>query len=329
MSDPDRERQRRAFLARADWGDAMPAPLAGDASARCYARLSRGEATAVLMDDPPPGNSVSAFVRIAGLLRGMGYSAPEVLAADDVQGFALLEDFGDDSFSALLAGPAAATLEPTLYEAAANFLIDLHRQPVPPDLRRYDADWMLDDARLFLESLADGVAEASMTTEFETAWRGPLEEAAAGPQALCLRDFHAGNLMWLPARDHLGRVGLLDFQDARLGPAAYDLVSLLQDARRDLANGLEGAMVARYLQASTGLDEAAFSTAYPVLGAQRAVRIIGVFHRLARRDGKPAYLSHLPRVWRHLHRNLAHPVLAPVRDWFGRWCPERMEHAAP
>lgn len=329
MSDLDRERQCRAFLARAGWGDAAHAPLAGDASARRYARLSRGEATAVLMDDPPPEYSVAAFVGIARLLRDMGYSAPDVLAADEVRGFALLEDFGDDSFSALLAGPAAATLERTLYEAAIDFLIDLHHRPVPSGLRRYDADWMLDDAKLFLASIGSGTANTSMATEFEAAWREPLEEVAARSQVLCLRDFHAGNLMWLPARDGLGRVGLLDFQDARLGPTAYDLVSLLQDARRDLADGLEAAMVSRYLQASTALDETALRTAYAILGAQRAVRIIGVFHRLARRDGKPAYLAHLPRVWGHLYRNLAHPVLAPVRSWFDRWYPERPETPAP
>ena len=325
----ERERERRAFAADAGWGDAAEMPLAGDASARRYARLTQGDGTAVLMDDPPSGHSVAAFVRIAHLLRGMGYSAPEILAADDSHGFALLEDLGDDSFSALLAGPASASLERTLYEAATDVLVDLHRQPAPSGLRRYDADWMLDDAKLFLESLADEAADASTAAEFEAAWRGPLEEAAAGLQALCFRDFHAGNLMWLPARDGLGRVGLLDFQDARLGPTAYDLVSLLQDARRDLANGLEGALVMRYLQASTGLDEAAFRTAYAILGAQRAVRIIGVFHRLARRDGKPAYLAHLPRVRGHLDSNLAHPVLAPVRAWFDRWCPERPETPAP
>ena len=331
MSDPGatRERQCRAFLARAGWSDAAHAPLAGDASARRYARLSQGDGTAVLMDDPPPGHAVAAFVRIARLLQGMGCSAPDVLAADEVQGFALLEDLGDGSFSALLAGPAAPSLERTLYEAATDFLIDLQRQTVPFGLRFYDADWMLDDARLFLESIDGGTANTSLAAEFEVAWREPLEEAAAGPQVLCLRDFHAGNLMWLPARDGLGRVGLLDFQDARSGPTAYDLVSLLQDARRDLGAGLEAAMMSRYLNASPGLDEAAFRAAYAVLGAQRAVRIVGVFHRLARRDGKPAYLAHLPRVWAHLDRNLAHPALAPVRAWFERCCPERTEKPAP
>ena len=323
-----RERQCRAFAADAGWGYAAHAPLPGDASARRYTRLTQGGATAVLMDDPPPGHSVGAFVGIASLLRDWGYAAPEVLAVDEAQGFVLLEDFGNDTFSALLAESAAASLERTLYEAATDFLIDLHRQPVPPDLPSYDPGWMLNDAALFLETAIDASASPPMTADFEVAWRSPLEEAAAGPQALCLRDFHVGNLMWLPAQGEIGgarsglrHVGLLDFQDARAGPAAYDLVSLLQDARRDLGSGLEAAMVARYLHASPGLDEAALRSAYAVLGAQRAVRIVGVFHRLAHRDGKPAYLAHLPRVWRHLDTNLAHPTLAPVRAWFDRWVP--------
>ena len=206
---------------------------------------------------------------------------------------------------------------------------------MPPDLPRYDPDWMLSDAALFLETAIGDEVEPAMAAEFEAAWRGPLEEATQGPAVLCLRDFHAGNLMWLAARGDggygtsgVGRIGLLDFQDARLGPAAYDLVSLLQDARRDLGAGLEAAMVARYLGASPDLDENLFRAAYAILGAQRAVRIIGVFHRLARRDGKPAYLAHLPRVWRHLDANLAHPALAPVRAWFERWVPPRVRSPA-
>ena len=331
----EREGQRRAFVARAGWGDATHRPLAGDASARHYERLTRSDATAVLMDDPPPGHSVSAFVRIAHLLRRMGYGAPEILAVDDAQGLALLEDFGDDSFSALLDGPDALSLERTLYEAATDFLVDLHRRPVPPDLPRYDPDWMLSDAALFLETAIADRAEPAIAAAFEAAWRGPLEEAAPGPPVLCLRDFHAGNLMWLAARGDggcgtsgVGRIGLLDFQDARLGPAAYDLVSLLQDARRDLGADLERAMLARYLNASPDLDENLFRAAYAILGAQRAVRIIGVFHRLARRDGKPAYLAHLPRVWRHLDANLGQPALAPVRAWFERWVPPRARSPA-
>ena len=338
MSDLDRERegQRRAFAARAGWGDAARRPLAGDASARRYERLTRGDTTAILMDDPPPGHAIGPFVRIARLLRGMGYSAPEIFDSDEVLGFALLEDLGDDTFSALLAGPDASSLERTLYDAATDVLINLHRRPVPPDLPGYDPAWLMSDASLFLETAIGDTAKSAMAAEFETAWRGPLEEAAQGPAVLCLRDFHAGNLMWLPARGDggcgtsgVGRVGLLDFQDARAGSAAYDLVSLLQDARRDLGAGLEAAMVARYLNASPNLDKAAFRAAYAILGAQRAVRIIGVFHRLAKRDSKPAYLAHLPRLWRHLDADLVHPSLAPVRAWFDRWCTKRTGGPAP
>ena len=338
MSDLDRERegQRRAFAARAGWGDARRETIAGDASARRYERLARGDTTVVLMDDPPPGHSVVPFVRIARLLRGMGCSAPEIFDSDEVLGFALLEDLGDDSFSALLTAPDASSLERTLYEAATDVLIDLHRRPAPPDLPGYDPAWLLSDAALILETAIGDTAESPMAAEFETAWRGPLEEATQGPAVLCLRDFHAGNLMWLPARGDggcgasgIGRVGLLDFQDARAGPAAYDLVSLLQDARRDLGGGLEAAMVARYLNASPDLDGAAFRAAYAILGAQRAVRIIGVFHRLAKRDSKPAYLAHLPRLWRHLDADLVHPSLAPVRSWFERWCTKRTGGPAP
>ena len=332
----ERARQRRAFAVREGWGDATCRPLAGDASARRYERLTRGDATAVLMDDSPPGHSVGLFARIARLLRDMGYSAPNIHAVDEALGFTLLEDFGDDSFSALLAGPDASSLERTLYEAATDFLIDLHRRAVPPDLPRYDSAWMLSDATLILETALGDEAEHAMAAEFEAAWRGPLEAATQEPAVFCLRDFHAGNLMWLPARGDadcatygLRRVGLLDFQDARLGPAAYDLVSLLQDARRDLGDGLEQAMLVRYLRAFPDIDEDLFRKAYAVLGAQRAVRIIGVFHRLAKRDDKPGYLNHLPRVWRHLDANLAHPSLAPVWAWFDRWVPSQARGLAP
>ena len=332
----ERERQRQAFAARAGWGDAAYRPLAGDASARRYERLMRGDTTIVLMDDPPPGHSIGPFARIARLLRGMGYSAPEIFDSDEALGFALLEDLGDDSFSALLDCPDASPPERTLYEAATDILIDLHRRPAPLNLPRYDPAWQLSDASLFLETAIGDAAESSMAAEFETAWCEPLEEATRGLAVLCLRDFHAGNLMWLPARGDggcgasgVGRVGLLDFQDARAGPPAYDLVSLLQDARRDLGAGLEAAMVTRYLNASPNLDEAAFLASYAILGAQRAVRIIGVFHRLAKRDNKPGYLAHLPRVWRHLDANLVHPSLAPVRAWFDRWVPPQVRSPAP
>ena len=326
-----RDRQRQNFIARAGWCGAARAALAGDASARRYERLMRDGAAAVLMDAPPPREAVAPFVTIARLLSGFGYSAPEIFAVDEGRGFVLLEDLGDDSLAALLAGGADDALEATLYEAATDLLLDLHRRPAPAALPRYDRAWMASDAALFLEAAAGGggrTLDPAMAAGFEAAWRGPLETAENAPAALCLRDFHASNLIWLPARGGVRRVGLLDFQDARIGPLAYDLVSLLQDARRDLRPGLDAAMTARYLQGSPGLDAAAFHAAYAILGAQRSVRIIGVFSRLARRDGKLGYLAHLPRVWGHLEANLAHPALRPVRAWFDTWFPERARSLA-
>ena len=235
MSDLDRERerQRRAFAARAGWGDAPHRPLAGDASARRYERLTRGGTTAVLMDDPPPGHSVGPFVRIARLLRDMGYCAPEIFDLNEVLGFALLEDLGDDTFSARLSGPDASSLERTLYEAATDVLIDLQRRPVPPDLPGYDPAWLMSDAALFLET-AIGDAGSTLAAEFETAWREALEKDAGACSALPPR-FHAGNLMWLPAQGDGaacvgGRRSGCGFQDARAGPAAYGLVLLPRSA---------------------------------------------------------------------------------------------------
>ncbi len=325
------------FLARAGWGGARRTPLAGDASQRHYERLTRADgATAVLMD-APPDESLDAFVSVAGLLAGLGFRTPAIHAEDRGAGLLLLEDFGDTSFTALLADARDGALEKMLYEAATDLLVALHRRPAPRGLLRYDAAWLLRDASLFL-ACGPGArpgANDRARRGFADAWQHPLDLVAEARDVLCLRDFHAGNLMWLPARGtgdatlrDAQRIGLLDFQDARAAPAAYDLVSLLQDARRDLAPGLEDAMTTRYLAASRAHDEPRFRAVYGILGAQRSIRILGVFSRLAERDGKRAYLSHLPRVWNHLEANLAHPALAPVRAWFDRWVPERGQGAA-
>lgn len=329
----ERERSLLTFLSTAGWWEAARTALAGDASMRRYERLVRGDRTMVLMDAPPPGEAVGPFVAIARLLSDWGYSAPTIHAVDEEQGFVLLEDLGDDTFDALLSGKPGATLEDTLYEAATDLLLDLHHKEPLPDLPRYDSGWLLRDAALFLETAwSDGATAApeAVRQTFAAAWDAPLSRVAEDVPVLCLRDFHVGNLIWLPARgDGVRRVGLLDFQDARLAPACYDLVSLLQDARRDLRPGLAEAMVTRYLGDAAQLDGDAFHASYAILGAQRCVRIIGVFMRLAQRDGKPAYLAHLPRVWGHLEDNLAHPALAPVRAWFDAWLPMRREGGQP
>lgn len=299
-------RDAAAFIAQAGWAGARRIPLAGDASSRRYDRLIEGSRRAVLMDAPPP-EDVAAFVRIADLLRGLGLSAPAVLAADIGAGLLLLEDFGDATFARLLDEGAAA--EP-LYDLAVDALAALHRRFGSADgLKRYDLTLLLDQLALYPEVFGGDRAA------FLEAWRRPLDAALAGPSSLLLRDYHAGNLMLLSGREGVARCGLLDFQDAGLGPCAYDLVSLLEDARRDLPGELKARCLARYA-AACALDDAALA----VLGAMRHVRILAVFERLAR-AGKPAYLAHVPRLRRLLDAHFARAELTPVRRWFERFPP--------
>ena len=308
---PDRAAHAAAFLADAGWGGAARAHLAGDASNRRYERLRRGPDRAVLMDAPPArGEDVRPFTRIAQHLRGLALSAPAIIAEDAANGFLLIEDLGDDLFARLLA--ADPTREAELYVTATELLADLHAAPLPEGIAPYDAPLMGDLAALALDWYAQAEATPRARTEFADLVTGMCDALAPGAEALVLRDYHAENLLWLPERAGLARVGLLDFQDAMAGHRAYDLVSLLQDARRDVSQATEQAMRAHYV-AVTRRNAARFSAAYAALGAQRALRILGVFARLCLRDGKPRYLDYLPRVWEHLQRNLAHPELAPLR----------------
>ncbi|WP_341705354.1 phosphotransferase [Ferrovibrio sp.] len=317
----DRATLVRTFLDRAGWAAAIRRPLAGDASFRRYERLQQGTQTAVLMDAPPPQEDVRPFLQIAGELAAGGYSAPRIFAADAEHGFLLLEDLGDDLYARLIAG---GTDETPLYAAAIDFLLDLHRRPAPAGLRSYDGDLLVAESELFLDwylPAATGRAtEATLQAEYRALWRPLLPQALAAPPVLVLRDFHAENLLWLPQRDGVARVGLLDFQDAVAGHAAYDLVSLLEDARRDVPPALAEVMLQRYI-AGSGKEAAAFRTAYAILGAQRNLRIVGVFTRLWKRDGKPHYQAFMPRMWRLLERDLAHPALADLRHWVDRVAP--------
>jgi hypothetical protein len=307
----DRAAAAQAFLARAGWGGAIRQHLAGDASDRRYDRLRRGAATAVFMDNPPGGaDDPAAFARMAAHLRGLGLSAPQVLAADLAAGFLLLEDLGDALYARLLAQDPAR--EPALYAAAVQVLLTLQRHPPPPGLPDLTAaDWAR-AAALVLQTYAATDSPPPDPLPFVAALTEALAAHADGPRVLILRDFHAENLLWLPQRDGLARVGLLDFQLGQLGQPVYDLVSLLQDARRDVATDTEALMIDRFARA-TGTSTDALAAAYAVVGAQRALRILGVFVRLCQTRGKPGYLRLIPRVWGQLQRNLAHPALADLR----------------
>lgn len=307
----DRHRLSTAFLRRAGWADADRRFLAGDASDRSYDRLSRGDETAVLMDAPPgKGDDPTAFIAMAGHLSSIGLSAPRILAQDLAKGFLLLEDLGDSLFARLLPGDPQA--EPTLYGAATDVLSHIHRHPAPPGLPNLSAaDWA-EAAAFVLDWYRFAITgERCDTAPFIACLTDLMQTHADGPRVLILRDYHAENLIWLPDRAGLRRVGLLDFQLGQLGQPGYDLVSLLQDARRDVAPELEARMLRRFLDAR-GESLERFAPAYAMLGAQRALRILGIFARLCLIGGKPGYVRLIPRVWQHLQRNLGHPALAPL-----------------
>lgn len=311
-----------AFLERAGWGGAERALLAADASFRRYDRVVHNRRSAVLMDAPPPQEDVGAYHRVDRLLVDMGFSAPQSLAVDEGVGLMLLEDLGDQTFTRAL---AAGMPETELYRLATDLLVALHQRFQPAgeaaaSLPAYDNQRLLDEALLltdwYLPAVSGRDTSAAQRDAYIEAWRAALPAAGALPPTLVLRDYHVDNLMVLDGREGLDACGLLDFQDAVIGPPAYDLVSLLEDARRDVTPAVAQAMLERYLEAVPGLDGESFLTSYAVLGAQRSAKIIGIFTRLCRRDGKPQYLRHIPRLWRLIEKDLAHPALDPVRAWF-------------
>ncbi|MCB2099976.1 MAG: phosphotransferase [Rhodobacterales bacterium] len=331
----DRAAAIAAFLDRSGWGAARRGFLAGDASFRRYDRLEgQGGARAVLMDAPPPQEDVRPFAAIARHLRGLGLSAPEILAEDPAAGLLLIEDLGDGLMARLLAD--GADPEP-LYTLAVDGLAALHDHGpaalpgagVPP----YDLEPLLREACLltdwFLPAALGRPTAPAVRADYVDAWKAVLGPALAGPPTLVLRDFFPDNLMVLPDRPGVASLGLLDFQDALAGHPAYDLVSLLEDARRDVPEALAGAMIERYLAARPGTDRAAFLAAYRVLGAQRHAKVIGIFTRLWKRDGKPGYMRHMARLWRLLERAAADPALAPLARWLDHHIPSRNRAAPP
>ncbi|MDE0410451.1 MAG: phosphotransferase [Alphaproteobacteria bacterium] len=304
-----------AFLARAGWGEARSEPLPGDASFRRYVRLRWNGRTVMLMDAPPPEEDVRPFTAVAARLRQLGLSAPEVHRADEARGLLLLEDFGDDTFTRLLEGGES---EEELYLLATDALAALQGQRGAADgFPSFGTDRFVAGAELFLDwYLPAAGRQATDRDGFAEAMRQVLAPALAGPETLMLRDFHVDNLVRLDGREGAAACGLLDFQDAAGGPAAYDLASLIEDARRDVDESVRRAVLARYRAAFP--DSRDLERDIAVLGAQRHIRVLGTFMRLARRDGKPGYLRHLPRLRRMLERNLAHPALEPLAAWFRR-----------
>jgi len=313
MGEPMIDGPCRGFLSSAGWAAALATPLAGDASARQYLRLRRDDGgRAVLMIAPPaPDDSTARFVDVARALAARGIRAPAIVAARPGAGLALLEDLGDAVFARVMETDPAA--EPMLYDAAVDLLAALSRHTAPTGLPAPDAAALAAMTAPAADWYAGGgTPQPALAAALAGALVPRLSALPDTPRVLVHRDYHAENLVWLPEATGLARVGVLDFQDAFAGPSAYDLVSLLEDARRDLSPGLRARLVARFADA-TGTDPDDLARALAILGAQRNLRILGVFVRLARVHGKPRYLSLLPRVWGHLMGDLAHPDLAALR----------------
>jgi aminoglycoside/choline kinase family phosphotransferase len=356
----DRQLAMTDFLKRAGWGDATVTPLPGDASTRRYARLAMSGRKAMLMDQPqgaetptaPPGASeetrralgynavarlagadCARFAAVAGWLRRSGLAAPDIYAADHARGFVILEDLGDALFADVLADGGD---EKKLYQAAVEVLAKIHANDAPAavsadkPLFDFDQTALVAETDLlvewFLPQALGRRATESEIEEHRSLWRAALAGIGEKRRVFVHRDYHAQNLLWLPERDGVARVGLIDFQDAVAGSPAYDLISLTEDARRTVSPELAEIATAHYLAAmaaqGTPLDEAQFRHEMAVMAAQRNAKIVGIFARLAKRDGRVRYLGFLPRVWNYLERDLAHPALAELRAWYDRVIPQ-------
>ena len=315
-----------AFLTACGWGDARVEPLAGDASFRRYFRVIGDGRQAVLMDAPPPHEDPRPFVAVAEWLASIGLTAPEILASDLGQGLLLLGDLGDVRLRETLDDDPDREKE--LYGLATDLLVQLHRHLPMPGLPLHGLDQWLDELMLFPDWYAPALGLEIDRAAYRASWTEVLARVAAdglGPVTV-LRDYHAENVMLVAGRDGVAHLGLLDFQDALAGHPAYDLASVLEDARRDVSPTIERAMIDRYLAATGG--GADFEHAYWALAGQRNTRILGVFVRLWKRDGKPHYRSFQPRMWGLLERDLAAPGLEPVRAWFDDNVPPAMRAAA-
>jgi hypothetical protein len=310
-----------AFLTQAGWGGAVIEPLPGDASFRRYFRIRRSNGNAMLMHAPPPTEDPQPFLRAAKWLDANGLRAPLILAEDAEQGFVLLEDFGEVRMREYL--DAWPQDEDEVYRNAIDALVQLRKLPPGPFTGYTLAEYQR-EAQLFIDWYVPTRGLYVDGRSWSNAWEEVISQLLPRqrPGVTVLRDYHAENVMLLGG---LEKQGLLDFQDALVGHAAYDLVSLLQDARRDVSPQLEARMLDYYMK-KTGEGED-FLADYARLGAQRNAKIVGIFVRLWKRDGKPRYLDYIPRVWALLERDLAHPALGPVARWFDEHIPADLRAA--
>ena len=322
----ERQAQCRTFLHQRGLDPRSLSPLIQDASFRRYFRLSDTDKPTLLMDAPLELEDVGQFAKIARHLTAIGLKAPEIIDFDQKYGLLLLEDFGDDTFTRLI---ATGTDDTSLYPLAVDVLIALHSHPdaVAIDLPLYDRHLLIQEALLLTDWYApvirNNTTSAEMRHSYISIWQEILDGLPEPAHSLVLRDFHVDNLMWVPPETGISGCGLLDFQDAVIGPMAYDVVSLLEDARRDISPNLVESMIQRYHEGMPLLEIENFRTWYHVLGAQRHCKVAGIFLRLLLRDDKSHYIRHIPRVMHLLEQQLTTPILLPLRQWLDLWLPER------
>jgi len=323
------------FLASHGWAEANRHALAGDASFRRYERIIHNDGRrAVLMDAPPPKEDIRPFLRIARHLVSLGLSAPLILAVNEEYGFLLLEDLGDDTYTRLL---ARGYDEKALYELATDTLIYLNSRPVnqavPSGVARYDQTRLLEEVdrlNVWYRPLVNApILSKDAHQAFIDIWKSTLPKAWTVPESLVLFDYHVDNLLLVQGRDGVAACGLLDFQDGVQGPVTYDLMSLMEDARRDISRDLQYAMKQRYLSAFPDISATDFEASWAVMAAQRHVRIIGTFARLHLRDKKSDYLKHMPRLWNYMDICLTHPVLEPLKAWLKLHMPDSLRKVKP
>lgn len=332
MATKTRAELKAEFIKKRGWETATVSFLAGDCSNRIYDRLTGpNEKTAVLMDAYGPDEKVKPFIAISKLLNKLGCAAPKVLASNLKNRFLLLEDFGDETFTACLNKGGDPDL---LYDIAIQSLIQLHRTfdiTMMPTLPVYDLETLLEKANLFLEwyfpSIHGAPPSPVAIQAWQEAWHESLQVLVRSPKTIILRDFHVDNLIWLKGRKGPEQCGLLDFQDASLGPQAYDLVSLFEDVRRDVCPQLTERLLQKYLSTFPILDEERFMAQYYTAGAQRATRIIGVFSRMLLKQKRDHYMRFIPRAWKWLENDLKHDNLLAIRRWFDEYFPAEKRRA--
>ncbi|MHA1540107.1 MAG: aminoglycoside phosphotransferase family protein [Alphaproteobacteria bacterium] len=306
----------------ADWAhDLLPC----DASNRCYARLIKADKTVLFMDSSEEKSAFKNYLHVAEYLRKYHLSVPDIYAQDAAEGLAVIEDFGVESFTKIL--ETNPEMEETLYAAAMDVLIHLHKQDTKSvDLPPYDVEKLLEETQIlpdYFVPYQESILNQDAVQNYQEIWRDLLINITAqGENFFILRDYHIDNIIWLETREtDAKKCGLLDFQDAVLGSRVYDIVSLLQDARRDISEALEQKMLTEYFAAFPDLDPAAFMENYFIIGAQRHCKVLGIFARLHLRDGKPIYLKHLPRVENYLKRCIARePKLSDLKNWMEVHC---------